>query len=186
MKPLTKQSCQTNLRSLSWSRLWLFTTKPKQPDHDQNTTIIPRTGFAKSIAKKNQTPKTTQREMSNIEKGMIIAFCYCLWNITLVAQIIGRPWTTIKSFLVWACGHQLLDNLPCPSHTPSRSELQRRTIIRQVKPNCMITRSDFQDQYTPGIAFAIGNKTKLEAFMLSWALEYDDSCQLLIWRTWNQ
>jgi len=62
--------------------------------------MVNGTGFAKSIAKKKRlTPKTSQREMSNLEKGIIIAFFYCLWNITLVAHIIGRPWTTIKSFL---------------------------------------------------------------------------------------
>ena len=129
--------------------------------------MVNRTGFAKSMAKKkNRTPKTTRREMSNIEKGMIIAFFYCLRNITLVAQIIGRPWTTIKSFLVRACDRQSLDNLPRPGRTPSLSELQRRTIIRQAKSNRMMTRSDFRDQYAPGVSLATGNKKKPGVFVL--------------------
>jgi len=94
--------------------------------------------------------------MSNIEKGMIIAFFYCLWNITLVAQIIGRPWTTIKSFLVRACERQSLDNLPRPS----------RTIIRQAKSNRSMTRSDFRDKYAPGVSLATGNKKNPGVLML--------------------
>jgi len=61
---------------------------------------------------KNQTPKTSKTEMTNVEKGMIIGFFYCIRNIALVAQIIGQPWTTIKSFLACTCECQSLDNLP--------------------------------------------------------------------------
>jgi len=83
---------------------------------------------------------------------MIIAFFYCFQNITLVAQIIGRPWTTIKSFLVQACERQSLDNLPRPGRTG--------TIIQQAKSNRSMTRSDFRDKYAPGILLATGNKKK--------------------------
>ena len=56
--------------------------------------------------------------MTSVEKGIIIAFFYCLRNITLVAQIIGGPWTTMKSFLVRACERQFLDNIPRPGRPP--------------------------------------------------------------------
>jgi len=129
--------------------------------------MVNRTGFAKSIAKKKRrTPKTSPREMSNIEKAMIIAFFYCLRNITLVARIIGGPWTTITSFLARACEYQLLDNLPRPCHPPVLSESQHGTIIRQAKSNGKMTRSDFRDKYTPGISLSTGNKKQPSPFML--------------------
>jgi hypothetical protein len=141
---------------------------PNIPQYHKLFPMVNRTGFAKSMAKKKKrTPKTSRREMSNIEKGMIIAFFYCLRNITLVAQIVGRPWTTIKSFLARACERQSLDNIPRPGRTPVLSERQRRTIIRQAKSHRKMTRSDFRDKYAPGISLSTGNKKKPGVFALS-------------------
>ena len=92
--------------------------------------------------------------MTNVEKGMIIRFFYTLLNITLVAQIIGGPWTTIKSFLTRACERQALHNLSRPVRTSTLSKLQRRTIIREAKSNRKMTRSDFRDQYAPGVSLS--------------------------------
>ena len=121
--------------------------------------MVTRTGY-KSKTKKG-TPKTTRTEMTNVEKGMIIGFFYCLLNITLVAQITGRPWTTIKSFLARASERQSLDNLPRPGRTPTLSELPRRTIIQKAKSNRKITRSDFRDRYVPGVSLSTGNTNSL-------------------------
>jgi len=96
--------------------------------------------------------------MTNVEKGMIIAFFYGLRNITRVAQIIGRPWTTIKSFLAHACERQSLDNIPRPARPSLLRQRQRRTLIRAAKLNRKMTRSDFRDQYAPGVSLSTGNK----------------------------
>ena len=123
-----------------------------------NSTMVNRSGYASK--QKRQPPKTARREMTNVEKGMIIAFFYCLRNITLVAQTIGRPWTTIKSFLTGACERQSLDNIPRPGRPSLLSQLQRRTIIREAKANRKMTRSDFRDHYAPGVSLSTGNKKK--------------------------
>jgi len=94
--------------------------------------------------------------MSNVEKGMIIGFFHYLRNIALVAQIIGRPWTTIKSFLTRACERLSLDNIPRPGRTPVLSQQQRRTIIWAAKSNRKMTRSDFRDKYAPGVSLSTG------------------------------
>jgi len=117
--------------------------------------MVNRTGYTSK--KKKRTPKTSRTEMTNVEKGMIIGFFYCLRNIALVAQIIGRPWTTIKSFLARACERQSLDNLPRPGRTPILSQRQRSTIIRAAKANRKMTRSDFRDRYAPGVSLSTGN-----------------------------
>ena len=72
--------------------------------------------------------------MTNIEKGMIIRFFNCFQNITLVAQIIGQPWATIKSFLTHAHQCQLLDNIPHPSHSVKllTRHLQVFPVIHQI------------------------------------------------------
>ena len=108
------------------------------------------------VPKKKRTPKTQRREMTNVEKGMIIAFFYCLQNIALVAQVIGRPWTTIKSFLAREYEHQSLENLPRSSRTPVLSHQRCRTIVRAAKNNRKMTRSAFRNQYTPGISLSTG------------------------------
>ena len=99
--------------------------------------------------------------MTNVEKGMIIGFFYCLRNIALIAQIIGRPWSTIKSFLARACERQSLDNIPRPGRTPTLSQRQRCTIIRAAKSNRKMTRSDFRDRYALGVSLSTGNTQSL-------------------------
>jgi len=48
--------------------------------------------FSNSASKKKKRNlKTTRKEIINMEKGMVIAFFYCLQNIALVAQAIRRP-----------------------------------------------------------------------------------------------
>jgi len=118
--------------------------------------MVNRSGNPKYATKKRPPPKTSRREMSLAEKGMIIAFFYCLRNIALVAKIIGRPWTTVKSFLVRACERQSLENLPRPGRTPILSAHQRRTIIRAAKSNRKMTRSTFRDKYAPGVSLDTG------------------------------
>src|SRR5437899_2257662 len=71
-------------------------------DH-HNSVMVHCSGYKKPPTKKGPSPKTSRREMTNVEKGMVIAFFYCLQNITLVVQTIGQPWTTIKSFLARVC-----------------------------------------------------------------------------------
>ena len=119
--------------------------------------MVKRSGNTKYAAKKRPPPKTNRREMSNVQKGMILAFFHCLRNIALVAQIVGRPWTTVKSFLVRACERQSIENLPRPGRTPILSGQQRRTIIEAAKSNRKMTRRAFRDEYAPGVSLDTGN-----------------------------
>jgi len=85
---------------------------------------------------------------------MIIEYFHCLRNIAFVAQIIGRQWTTIKSFLTLACECLSLDNIPHPGRTPVLSQQQHHTIIRAAKSNLKMTRSDFRNKYAPGVSLS--------------------------------
>ena len=43
--------------------------------------------------------KTDRRELSDVEKGMIIAFFVAFGIVKVVADLVRRPWTTVKGFL---------------------------------------------------------------------------------------
>jgi len=113
--------------------------------------MVNQSGYSNSAIKEKQYPKTSQKEMTNVEKGMVIAFFSYLRNIALVAQTIGWPWSTIESFLTGVCEHQSLDNMLRPSRPPVFSQGQHHIIIRAAKSNLKMTRSNFQDKYGPGI-----------------------------------
>src|SRR5437588_6414725 len=112
--------------------------------------------------KKYATPKKNQRtphkEMTNTEKGMIIAFFYCLASIMQVAQLIGHPWSTVKSFLTRATERQSLDNLLRSGRLRILSPQQRRAITRSARStrNRKMNRSDFRDKYAPGVSLDTG------------------------------
>jgi len=105
--------------------------------------------------------------MTNAEKGIVIAFFYCLQNIALVAQTIGRQWSTIKNIFTRSCDRQSLDNMSRPGCPRVLNQRQCCIIIRAAKSNRKMTRSDFQDKYGPGISLSTGNKKKPGILVLS-------------------
>ena len=91
-----------------------------------------------------------------MEKGMIIAFFYCLGSIMQVARLIGRPWSTVKSFLIRATERQSLVNLPRSGRPCVLSRQQCPAIIHAAKSNRKMNRRDFRDQYAPGVSLDTG------------------------------
>lgn len=117
--------------------------------------MVKRSGKQKYATPKTN-PKTAHKEMTNTEKGMIIAFFYCLGSIMQVASLIGRPWSTVKSFLMRATERQSLDNLLQSGRPRVLSPQQHHTIIRAAKANRKMTWSDFRDKYAPGVSLDTG------------------------------
>ena len=56
--------------------------------------------------------KTTRRELSPVEQGMIIVFVWFFRKISIISLITGCPWSTIKSFLQRATERGHIENLP--------------------------------------------------------------------------
>jgi len=150
VKQLTKQPRQKCHITELIVTVTFDTTTRSYHDTTNNFQWLTAPDLQSQYQKKKSEPQKPPEEKCRILKGMIIAFFYCLRNITLVAHIIGWPWTTIKSFLTRACECESLDNLPRAG----------RTIIRQAKSNHKMTRSDFRDKYTPSISLSTGNKKK--------------------------
>ncbi|RPB22134.1 hypothetical protein L211DRAFT_850899 [Terfezia boudieri ATCC MYA-4762] len=65
----------------------------------------PPTGTAVAVAggaappRAAAKPNTQRREMSDMEKGMIIAYHNCQMPIGKIAKSVGRNWQTVRSFL---------------------------------------------------------------------------------------
>jgi len=119
--------------------------------------MVKRSGNKKyATPKKNR--KTARKEMTNTEKGMIIAFFYCLGSIMQVARLIGRPWSTVKSFLTRATERQSLENLPRSGRPHILSPQQHRAIVQAAKSsdNRKMNRSDFRDKYAPSVSLDTG------------------------------
>ena len=78
--------------------------------------------------------KTARREMTDAEKGMIIAFFYTFQKISTVADLVGRPWSTVRNFLERACDRGSMDNKPRSGRPPLLSNRERRTVTIPVSP----------------------------------------------------
>ena len=91
-----------------------------------------------------KAPKTTRKELSAYEKGMIIAFFYCFGCITTVSRLVCWPWSTVKSFLVRATERVSVDNLPRSGHPVLLDKPARRHLITAAKKNRTRSRTAFK------------------------------------------
>ena len=96
--------------------------------------------------------KTTRREMTDVEKGMIIAFFACLQCIATVAHIVGRPWLTVRNFLARATDRQSLANLPRSGRPEILTKLQKRAILRAVRKDRRLTHEEVRRQHASNVS----------------------------------
>ena len=73
-----------------------------------------------------------RREMSNVEKGMIIAFFIIFGVISTVSSLVGRPWSTVKNFLHRYYKRGTVGNLPRTGRPEVLTKRDKRTILRAV------------------------------------------------------
>ena len=98
--------------------------------------------------------KTTRRELSPIEKGMIIAFFWFFRKISVVSLITGCPWSTVRDFLQQATEHGHLENLPRSRRPEELTKCERRHIWRTTKHNRKLTREQLRDKCAPDVSLA--------------------------------
>jgi transposase len=99
-------------------------------------------------------PKTTRRELSNAEKGAILVLFHLQYTIALIGYIIGRPWSTVKSFIVRATERGSIENLPRPGRPEKLSKYDRRAIMRAVKKDRSLTRQQLRDLCAPHVSLS--------------------------------
>ena len=98
--------------------------------------------------------KTTCRELSPVEKGMVIAFFCFFRKISIVSLITGRPWSTIKSFLQRATDRGRIENLPRSGRPEKLTIREQRHIWRTIKRNRKLTREQLRDECAPNVSLA--------------------------------
>jgi hypothetical protein len=95
-----------------------------------------------------------RRELSNTEKGMIIAFFVIFGVIATVSTIIGRPWSTVKNFLHRYYKRGRIENLPRSGRPEVLTRRDKRVILRAVRKNRQHTREQIRRIYAPHVSLA--------------------------------
>ena len=98
--------------------------------------------------------KTTRRELSPVEKGMVIAFFWVFRKISIVSLTTGHPWSTIKSFLQRATERGHIENLSRSGRPEKLTKRERRHIWRTIKHNRKLTREQLRDECAPNVSLA--------------------------------
>ena len=94
-----------------------------------------------------------RREMSNVEKGMIIAFFVIFGVISTVSSLVGRPWSTVKKFLHRYYKRGTVENLPRTGWPEVLTKRDKRTILRAVRKNReYYTREQIRRIYAPHVS----------------------------------
>jgi len=91
------------------------------------------------------------RELTDFEKGMILAIFYTLQSICLVASLVCRPWSTVKPFLQHATERGRASTIFL-SLVGKLIKRQRRLIPRAVKKDRTMTRRELQATYAPDVS----------------------------------
>ena len=96
--------------------------------------------------------KTTRRELSPVEKGMIIAFFWFFRKISIVRAT--------------ERGH--IENLPRSGRPKKLTKRERRHIWRTIKRNRKLIREQLRDECAPGVSLATIDRYLLENGMMKW------------------
>ena len=123
-------------------------------------TIMP----PKSIKKK----PSSRRQLSDIEKGMILAFFWTFQQTYIVAQLVNRPWSTVRNFLARALERGSMDNLPRSRRPSKLSERDHRAIIRESRKNRDWTRQQLRDLCAPHVSLSTIDRVLREEGIRKW------------------
>ena len=75
-------------------------------------------------------PETSRKELSRVEKGMILAFFEIFQKISTVSQIVGHPLSTVRNFLARSKKWGSINNLPHSGRPPLLSQKAKRSWAR--------------------------------------------------------
>lgn len=99
--------------------------------------------------------KTSQHQLTNVEKGMIVAFFYCYGTFSMVTQLVGWLGSTIKSFLQRACERGHVNNLPRSGRREIPSRQTKRQILQAARGNQAMTWNELWNYYILEVYFSI-------------------------------
>ena len=106
--------------------------------------------------------------MSNVEKGMIIAFFVVFSVISTVSHLVGRPWSTVKNFLHRYYKRGTVENLPRTGRPEILTKRDKRTILRAVRKNRQYTREQVRRIYAPHVSLPTIDRMLREHNIKKW------------------
>ena len=89
--------------------------------------------------------------MTDVEKGMIIALCWVYGVYATVSKIVGRPRSTVKSFLERHYIRGTTSNRKRSGRPEKLTKRQKRQILRAVKNDRRCTREEIRKLFCPNV-----------------------------------
>jgi len=118
------------------------------------TTVLTMSANITPVVQQNEISAnvTSRRELSELEKGKIIAYWECKLPVVKISQLVGRSWTTVKGFLIRYNNLQCIvaclianvyryeargshENIPRPGRPRTISPEQEEALVQFVKDN---------------------------------------------------
>ena len=97
-------------------------------------------------------PITALREMTNVEKDMIIAFFHIYEKISVVAKLVNRPWSTVHNFLARACNWGHIENASRSGRPTILTNRERQTIVWATQRDKWMTRLELRNRHEPHVS----------------------------------
>jgi len=126
---------------------------------------------AKMPAKKSVSrhkPKTARREMTDVEKGMIIAFFHIFEKISVVATVVNWPWSTVRNFLAQVCDRGHIANAPRSGRPVILNQRECRAITRAAQKDWSMTRLELRNHHAAHVSIRTVDRVLQEAGIKKW------------------
>ena len=113
-------------------------------------------------------PSHTRREMTVVERGIIVVVFHLQYTIAMISRISGHAWTTVKSFLNRTVVRGYIENAPRSGRPKKLSKQDRRAILRCVKRYPTWTREQIQQHCCPHVSLSTLDRYLRENGLCKW------------------
>jgi len=113
-------------------------------------------------------PKTSRKELTRVEKGMILAFFEIFQKISTVSQVVGRPWSRVRNFLARSLKRGSIDNLPRSGRPPLLSERAKRSLVRGARVHRDWNREKLREILAPNVSLCTVDRALRESGIKKW------------------
>ena len=113
-------------------------------------------------------PKTSRKELTQVEKGMILAFFEIFQKISTVSQIIGRPWPTVRNFLARSSKRSSIVNLPRSGRPSLLSQRAKRSLVRGARVHRDWNREKLRQILAPNVSLSTVDRALRESGIKKW------------------
>jgi len=113
-------------------------------------------------------PQTLRKELTQVEKGMILAFFEIFQKISTVSQVVGRPWSTVRNFLAQSLTQGSIENLPRSGQPPLVSQKAKRSLVRGARVHRDWNREKLREILAPNVSLCTVDRALRESGIKKW------------------